>query len=210
MKQLQTIIQNFSNKYPEFTISFGHDVKTQIDVHITSEFIQFSYDVGANAWDKERVDNFDSYDEKRFENSARIETGRHCVFLDFEYTENPNGYFVIFFDKKTNEFVIENPENIPTNSIYRIIQDYSVIAEGFGQILEDYEKRGMDFVEKTYPWISPYYLDRNSGEIHVSHAGGFSMYHFNFYSDGSGRWEFDSCLEKDTVRQLKRVLKYKN
>lgn len=210
MNQLQTAIQTFSNKYPEFTISFGEDAKTQINVGITSEFVQFSYNVGANACEKETVDNFDSSWEKIFENHSRMETGRHRVFLDFEYSENPNNYFVIFFDKKTHEFFIEKSGNIPTNSIYRIIQDYSVIAEGFNQILVDYKKRGMDFVEKTYPWIFPDYWDRNSGEIHLSHAGGFSIYHFNCYPDGSGCWEFDSYLEKDTVRQFKRVLKYKN
>lgn len=205
-KELQKIIQNFSTKHPDFTVSYGQDDRTKIDVLMTSEYIKISYDIGAYPREKEKLNDPDWSWKNEFEDLPWMETTRHYVFLD---AENANKYFVIFFDRKTNELFIENAENIPTNSIRRIIQDYSVIAEAFNKILVEYKERGIDFLRKTYPWVRPGYWDRGDGEIHVSHDGGFSIYHFNFYADGSGRWEFDSVLEKGTVRQCKRVLKYK-
>lgn len=207
---LQTTIQNFATKYPEFTISFSQDEKTQIDVYITSEFIQISKNIGAYSWLKEVANDPDFMWKEEFEDFGRMETTRHYVFLDYDYSESSDEYFVLFFDKKTNEIFIRNHENIPTNSINRIIQDYSVIAEGLDKILVDYKKRGMEFIEKTYSWVFPHYLDTDSGKISLGYSAGFSTYHFNHYPDGSGCWEFDSYLNKETVRQFKKVLKYKN
>ena len=110
--------------------------------------------------------------------------------------------FYIFHDRVTGNFAIHNESKLPVATINRILDDYDVIKRAMDKVVKEFNDRGISYLQGTYPWAN-FYM-HGEYELHMSHPGGFSIYHLH-----AKIWEFDSYLERGTVRMCARILRYK-
>lgn len=176
-------------------VSYGKDERSGLLVSGSTEWMMiFSKDTGINVWPV----------EKRVTSEEIFECERHTIGLYDLYFEDfdKENDFYIFHDRITGEFTIHNESNVPVTTVNRILDDYVVIKRAMDKVVNEFNERGISYLQGTYPWA--YFYMHNEYELHMSHPGGFSIYHLH-----AKIWEFDSYLERGTVRMCARILRYK-
>jgi hypothetical protein len=176
-------------------VSYGKDARSGLSVRGGTDWMMIcSKDTYINVWPV----------EKRVISEGIFECERHTIGLYDLYFEDfdKENEFYIFHDRVTGDFAIHNESKLPVATINRILDDYDVIKRAMDKVVKEFNEQGISYLQGTYPWAN-FYM-HGEYELHMSHPGGFSIYHLH-----AGIWEFDSYLERGTVRMCARILRYK-
>lgn len=180
-------------------VSYGKDERSGLFVDGNIEWLMIrSKDTIINVWPVAKRDR----SEKIFE------CERHTIGLYDLYFEDfdPENDFYIFHDRINGELIIHNESKVPVATVNRILDDYGIVKQAMDKVANEFHEHGYEeglpYLQGTYPWAN-FYICRGD-ELHMSHPGGFSIYYMN-----SKIWEFDSYLERGTVRMCNRILRYK-
>ena len=176
-------------------VSYGKDARSGLSVRGGTDWMMIcSKDTYINVWPV----------EKRVISEEIFKCERHTIGLYDLYFEDfdKENEFYIFHDRVTENFAIHNESKLPVATINRILDDYDVIKRAMDKVVKEFNDRGISYLQGTYPWAN-FYM-HGEYELHMSHPGGFSIYHLH-----AKIWEFDSYLERGTVRMCARILRYK-
>lgn len=176
-------------------VSYGKDARSGLSVRGGTDWMMIcSKDTYINVWPV----------EKRVISEEIFKCERHTIGLYDLYFEDfdKENEFYIFHDRVTGNFAIHNESKLPVATINRILDDYDVIKRAMDKVVKEFNDRGISYLQGTYPWAN-FYM-HGEYELHMSHPGGFSIYHLH-----AKIWEFDSYLERGTVRMCARILRYK-
>ena len=176
-------------------VSYGKDARSGLSVRGGTDWMMIcSKDTYINVWPV----------EKRVMSEEIFECERHTIGLyDLYFGDfDKESEFYIFHDRVTEDFAIHNESKLPVVTVNRILDDYDVIKRAMDKVVKEFNERGISYLQGTYPWAN-FYM-HGEYELHMSHPGGFSIYHLH-----AKIWEFDSYLERGTVRMCARILRYK-
>ena len=176
-------------------VSYGKDARSGLSVRGGTDWMMIcSKDTYINVWPV----------EKRVMSEEIFECERHTIGLyDLYFGDfDKESEFYIFHDRVTGDFAIHNESKLPVVTVNRILDDYDVIKRAMDKVVKEFNERGISYLQGTYPWAN-FYM-HGEYELHMSHPGGFSIYHLH-----AKIWEFDSYLERGTVRMCARILRYK-
>ena len=176
-------------------VSYGKDARSGLSVRGGTDWMMIcSKDTYINVWPV----------EKRVISEEIFECERHTIGLYDLYFEDfdKENEFYIFHDRVTGDFAIHNESKLPVVTVNLILDDYDAIKRAMDKVVKEFNERGISYLQGTYPWAN-FYM-HGEYELHMSHPGGFSIYHLH-----AKIWEFDSYLERGTVRMCARILRYK-
>lgn len=176
-------------------ISYGKDERSGLSVGGGSDHMMIRSKDTSIAIKQVKYRN---WTEEIFKCERRTIGSYDLYFEDFDL-ENE---FYIFHDRISGELIIHNEDKVPVATVNRILDDYGIIKRAMDKATKEFEEFGIKYLQGTYPWAE-FNIYRDD-ELHMSHDGGFSIYYIS-----EKIWEFDSYLERGTVRMCNRILRYK-